>query len=369
MSVLLVDDEQMILDLTRMVLSHSGYKVTTAIDYDQAYKRINEIQYDIIIVDSGIDKNGFADLVYFVNTIENGPLIFAMIGKGQDEDLQKYKLMGVYDFINKPFSNSTLVNKVENGLEHKGLRDRIYSLQRQIELNDNNSIVRSIEFSPENYQAGLSILTYFNTVVNQKYPDKKVKIKIEQENNVVRMVIETSEGDKEEVERTLEQYGLVVRGEILPETLLEGTYEIMSLRHKLELAAIELRQNQEIYRISESKNNERISNLEGQVSYLRAIVSDGLMKNSNAFDMLYRMLDMHMQDKQIKGQLEIIIDKLNSGVKQSDEEEVKRILVQLENSSPGILVEIKNFVIATMAGTSGNLLSSWISTIISCWRK
>lgn len=47
-----------------------------------------------------------------------------------------------------------------------------------------------ITFAPEYYQAGLSILNYFGTVLRNKYPEQKATVKIEQHENMVRMIVE-----------------------------------------------------------------------------------------------------------------------------------------------------------------------------------
>ncbi len=55
-------------------------------------------------------------------------------------------------------------------------------------------IARSIEFPPGYKQAGTSILNYFGEVLEQKYPDKDVKVRIEQHGLKVTMVIESALG-------------------------------------------------------------------------------------------------------------------------------------------------------------------------------
>jgi hypothetical protein len=99
-----------------------------------------------------------------------------------------------------------------------------------------NNITRSIEFPPEYHQAGLSILNYFGTIIRQHYPEIPVTVRIEQEGLMVRIAVETAEGQREIVERTLEAYGLVVTGKMAPEELLEDPYQVMAFKHKLEMA-------------------------------------------------------------------------------------------------------------------------------------
>ena len=100
------------------------------------------------------------------------------------------------------------------------------------------TIVREIEFPPEHHQAGLSILEYFGTVIRQKYPDISIKVRIEQEDLKVRMVVETPEGKKEQIEKALTDYGLVVVGEKPPSDLLEDRFQILQLEQTLKLEKV-----------------------------------------------------------------------------------------------------------------------------------
>jgi len=75
-------------------------------------------------------------------------------------------------------------------------------------------IVREITFPPEYQQAGLSILNYFATVLNDKYPDIPVMVSIQQEPNHVTLIITLPDGSQDKVTKTLNDYGLVVTGKI-----------------------------------------------------------------------------------------------------------------------------------------------------------
>ncbi len=78
-------------------------------------------------------------------------------------------------------------------------------------LRNENEIVRFIEFSPEYYQSGMSILSYFGKILWQKYPNKNVKVRIEQNDLKVKMIIDTPEGNKEEIEKALKEYSSLTR--------------------------------------------------------------------------------------------------------------------------------------------------------------
>jgi hypothetical protein len=108
-------------------------------------------------------------------------------------------------------------------------------------------ITRSISFKPEHAQAGIGILANFSKVIKQKYPDIPVTISIKQNGLKVDMVITTPTGDIETITEALDQYGLVVKGEMSPSDFLADPMQVLELKNKLEMSALELRLTKELH--------------------------------------------------------------------------------------------------------------------------
>jgi len=146
-----------------------------------------------------------------------------------------------------------------------------------------NLIERFIEFPPEYHQAGMSVLNYFGSVLKKKYPDTEAKIKIEQDGLRVKMVIDPVDGGKREViEETLDDYGLVIKGEMTPEEFFSGSpQEILSLRHKLDMAAMEIKHTYELLHTERMQYENRISHLESEVGEMRSLVGQAIQSQPN----------------------------------------------------------------------------------------
>ena len=101
-----------------------------------------------------------------------------------------------------------------------------------------NKIVleRYIEFPPEYHQAGVSILSFFGEILRRKYPENKAMVKIEQDGLRVRMIVEPLIGKAEVIERALDEYGLLLTGQITPEEFTEDHFLAINLKHELRLA-------------------------------------------------------------------------------------------------------------------------------------
>ena len=145
----------------------------------------------------------------------------------------------------------------------------------------NESILeRSIEFPAEYWEAGNSILSYFSKILSIKYPNNKIKVRIEQEGLMLRMIIVTPTGEKEEIEKTLEEYGMVVTGRLEAENFLNNPLEVMALKNKLEIANLELRQTRQLLALTTDNNQQRIESLETQVRNLHSIIAEGLQSGN-----------------------------------------------------------------------------------------
>jgi hypothetical protein len=127
---------------------------------------------------------------------------------------------------------------------------------------DGNVIVRAIGFDRENIQAGVGILSYFNEIVSEKFENRKVKVLIEQDGLNVRLAIETDNGDRQTIERALEEYIAAVTGhkpmaEYLPKPLAS-----LALKLRLELAYQDLRRTEALHAIKNPNAGKRDSGVD-----------------------------------------------------------------------------------------------------------
>lgn len=173
-------------------------------------------------------------------------------------------------------------------------------------------IFRHLVFPPEYRQAGLSILNYFCEVAEQRYPDLPCTVQIEQDGQQVRMVIQTQEGYRDTIERTLEEYGLVISGQRQPAELFDNAVYVMRLENKLTIVEAELQQERRAYTLLQeqkeianrllnwaeentTRQDQRIEYLEREVSELRRIVGSSLAKTQQTTYLLVEGTISHSQ--------------------------------------------------------------------------
>ncbi len=249
----------------------------------------------------------------------------------------------------------------------------------------NNEIKRVLEFPKEFYQAGIGILSYFSEIIKQKYPDIDVKVKIEQDGLKVRLIIETQDGCKDIIEKTLDQYALVITNKSPPESLLDDKLQIHALTNKLSLAELEVRQSRDLIKITETYSTKKIRSLEEDITFLRGHIGSQLHHMSNSQSLIIRQSEKE-ENLLIKGMdtSQIIIEKLiisstlNSSLKDNllkiesllerqihptDEEETKDTLIAIKDSSPGVFQELLETIKGTAYGVSGNVVFQWMKDV------
>ncbi|TXT53159.1 MAG: Signal transduction response regulator [Promethearchaeota archaeon] len=127
-SILLVEDENEILDSLKSILENNGYKVSVATNGRKALNLLQskEKKPDLIISDIMMpDMNGYelfkeiSRHEYF-NTI---PFLF-LTGKKKKEEIRLGKLLGIDDYITKPYKVEDLLAIIKGKLlRYKKIRD------------------------------------------------------------------------------------------------------------------------------------------------------------------------------------------------------------------------------------------------------
>ena len=215
-------------------------------------------------------------------------------------------------------SLSLIINHLKSGISFKKLK-KIDLEAAQIILGDIpgstedvTPVNRSIEFPPEHYQSGLSIINYFGTVLRQKYPNSNIPFRIEQDGLKVRLIIEPTEGEREIIEKTLDDYGAVVTGNLAIEEFLPNPIDQLELKNKLRLAHAELETSREIGRFKD----QLIRSLEEDKRQLNQQVGRLLTSRETSekrlHELLAKSIDQNKDDVTLTKALSLIETILNS---------------------------------------------------------
>lgn len=119
-NILIVDDNLMIQKLFNEILSSGGYHVDIASDGFEAGAKTIQFKPDLIILDLFMPgMNGFDVCKQIKNNNGLSHIkILACTGYGTQENKDRIMESGADGFMIKPVDNNTLLNNVENLLEH-----------------------------------------------------------------------------------------------------------------------------------------------------------------------------------------------------------------------------------------------------------
>lgn len=117
-SILVIDDSPTILKVVELVLIKKGYKVRTAHDGDEGIAEAKRERPDLILLDFVMPRmNGYqvCRALHETKELQDIPVIL-MSAKGDQVGSRFVKVMGVVDYITKPFSPEAIVGLVEHTL-------------------------------------------------------------------------------------------------------------------------------------------------------------------------------------------------------------------------------------------------------------
>lgn len=112
-SVLVVDDEEMMRSLLTKILSREGYNILTAEDGLQALEMLREDKIDIVISDMKMPRmNGFELLKHIKDEYPTTGVII-MTAYGDTYTVKDALLLGADEYITKPFKSFEISLVVE----------------------------------------------------------------------------------------------------------------------------------------------------------------------------------------------------------------------------------------------------------------
>lgn len=130
-TILLVDDEREILELTRDSIQDHFSEVILAENGEDACEILKAKEIDLIVTDYVMPKMDGLELITFVK--DNYPLIpvIMLTANGNNPEILHALKNGAFDIIDKPFKPQVLINRIQNGLLVPELMKIVWSLMSE----------------------------------------------------------------------------------------------------------------------------------------------------------------------------------------------------------------------------------------------
>lgn len=146
--ILVVDDEQSIVTLLKYNLETAGYIVEVAYDGEEALKKVETEQPELIVLDVMLPKKDGIEVCKTIRSDKNLVPILMLTAKDDEFDRVLGLELGADDYMTKPFSPREVVARVKAIL-------RRFQFVNEIEkedVDDEDIIIGSIRIRPEFFE-------------------------------------------------------------------------------------------------------------------------------------------------------------------------------------------------------------------------
>jgi DNA-binding NtrC family response regulator len=132
-SILVVDDEPIVVDSLAEWFRQDGYRVDTAHNAKEALRKVAESHYDIAFVDIKMPGTDGLELQSLLTSADPDLTVIIMTAYASVESAVKALKAGAYDYITKPFDPDELSHLVKRASEHRSLRSENIRLKERLQ--------------------------------------------------------------------------------------------------------------------------------------------------------------------------------------------------------------------------------------------
>lgn len=130
--ILIVDDEDIVLMSCKRALRHDDFSVDTVMDGWEALKKIDEVDYDVVVLDIMMPKCDGLEVLQHVKERHPGVEVIMMTGLSQVQTAVKAMKLGAFDYLPKPFDPDELLHLVKRALERQQLLQENRHLKSEV---------------------------------------------------------------------------------------------------------------------------------------------------------------------------------------------------------------------------------------------
>lgn len=117
-NLLVIDDEPIVLDSCRKILSQEGFEVKGAFNGREGLKKIEEDKYDAILVDWKLPEIDGMEVLRIIKKNHPDIIVVMITGYPSVESAVKAMKLGVSDYVSKPFTPQELKDTLIKAIEH-----------------------------------------------------------------------------------------------------------------------------------------------------------------------------------------------------------------------------------------------------------
>ncbi|SDN85770.1 two-component system, OmpR family, response regulator VicR [Psychrobacillus sp. OK028] len=142
--ILVVDDEKPIADILQFNLKKEGYQVVCAYNGDEALKKVEEDQPDLMLLDIMLPNKDGMEVCREIRKKYDFPIIM-LTAKDSEIDKVLGLELGADDYVTKPFSTRELIARVKANMR------RHQTIQEDAEVVTNDIVIGPLTIQPDAY--------------------------------------------------------------------------------------------------------------------------------------------------------------------------------------------------------------------------
>ena len=130
--ILIVDDEEIVIQSCQRILGDDNHVVDSVRDGWEAIRKIDEIHYDVIVLDIMMPKIDGLEVLQQVKERHPDTDVIMMTGLSQVQTAVKAMKLGAFDYLSKPFDPDQLKHVVDRALERQRLLQENRHLKKEV---------------------------------------------------------------------------------------------------------------------------------------------------------------------------------------------------------------------------------------------
>lgn len=118
--ILVIDDEDIVRISCRRTLVPEGYDVDVAAGGKEGLELFVNGKYDLVLIDLKMPVMDGLEVMFNIQRLSPGQKVIMMTGYSTPENTAESLKAGISEYLEKPFTPDTLIEKVKKTLEKQG---------------------------------------------------------------------------------------------------------------------------------------------------------------------------------------------------------------------------------------------------------
>jgi DNA-binding NtrC family response regulator len=131
-SILVIDDEEVLLKALDRYLKTQGYEVSSFSDWEKGVEQAKARPFDLLLVDLMLPKTSGIEVIRKLKEFQPSLVSIVMTGFGTIPSAVEAIRAGAYHYVTKPFDLEDIGSLIGKALEHSQLREENRTLKRQL---------------------------------------------------------------------------------------------------------------------------------------------------------------------------------------------------------------------------------------------